>query len=110
VEIIGHYDPLPDPAEITINEERAIHWLKVGAQPSDTAAKLLSKTGVLEKAGLKTAPKASAPAAAAPAKARARAKAPAAAPSPKAQAKGQQPEQETPQAETGQEPSPDTME
>ena len=126
VEIIGHYDPLPDPARITINEERALDWLKAGAQPSDTAAKLLHKVGVLEKAGLKPILHAPAPAAAAapaPAKARARvrAKAKAAAPSPEAEkaateedatqeAKEQQPEQENPPAETAQEPSPGTTE
>lgn len=118
VEIIGHYDPLPDPARISINEERAVDWLKAGAQPSDTAAKLLHKLGVLEKAGLKPILHAPAPAAAAapapaPTKAKAKAKARArtkAAASPAQEAKEQQPEQENPPAETGQEPSPGTTE
>ncbi len=51
VEIIGHYDPLPHPAEIVVKEERAIHWLQVGAQPSEAAAKLLTRLGIMEKAG-----------------------------------------------------------
>lgn len=51
-EIIGHYNPLTNPATLTVKEERAVHWLQVGARPSDTAAKLLSRLGVMEKAGL----------------------------------------------------------
>jgi len=49
IEIIGHYDPLTEPATLVINEEKALHWLKEGAQPTTTAARLLSKTGVMEK-------------------------------------------------------------
>jgi small subunit ribosomal protein S16 len=52
LEIIGHYDPLPDPARVSVQEERAIYWLKQGAQPSEAAAKLLTRLGVMEKAGL----------------------------------------------------------
>jgi len=51
VEIIGHYDPLPHPAQIVVKEERAIHWLQVGAQPSEAVAKLLTRLGIMEKAG-----------------------------------------------------------
>lgn len=50
-EIIGHYNPLTNPATLTVKEERAVHWLSVGAKPSDTAAKLLTRLGVMEKAG-----------------------------------------------------------
>jgi small subunit ribosomal protein S16 len=46
VDIIGHYDPLTDPATIVINEEKALHWLQRGAQPSEAAAKLLAKSSV----------------------------------------------------------------
>jgi small subunit ribosomal protein S16 len=46
VDIIGHYDPLTDPATIVINEEKALHWLQRGAQPSEAAAKLLAKSGL----------------------------------------------------------------
>ncbi len=48
VEVIGTYDPLTKPKLIKINEARALHWLMEGAQPSETAAILLNKTGVLE--------------------------------------------------------------
>ena len=49
VEIIGHYDPLTDPETIVGKEEKALHWLQHGAQPTNTAARLLKKAGVLEK-------------------------------------------------------------
>ncbi len=49
IEIIGHYDPLTDPETIVINEEKALRWLKEGAQPTDTAARLLTKAGLIEK-------------------------------------------------------------
>jgi len=56
VDIIGHYDPLTDPATIVINEERAQHWLERGAQPSEAAAKLLAKTGVIDEIERKFTP------------------------------------------------------
>jgi small subunit ribosomal protein S16 len=49
VEIIGNYDPMTNPETIAIKEERALHWLRQGAQPSDTTARLLGKAGILEK-------------------------------------------------------------
>ena len=49
LERLGHYDPLTDPAEIVIDEEKALKWLRYGAQPSDTAKRLLSKRGILLK-------------------------------------------------------------
>jgi small subunit ribosomal protein S16 len=42
IERIGTYNPLTNPAEINIDSERAIYWLQVGAQPSDTVRNLLS--------------------------------------------------------------------
>jgi small subunit ribosomal protein S16 len=49
VEIIGHYNPMTDPETIVVKEERALHWLRQGAQPSETTARLLGKAGILEK-------------------------------------------------------------
>jgi small subunit ribosomal protein S16 len=49
IEIIGHYNPLTDPETVVINEEKALHWLGKGAQPTATAGRLLSKTGIIEK-------------------------------------------------------------
>lgn len=47
IEEIGTYDPMKDPAEIKINGERALEWIKTGAQPTDTVKSLLKKSGVL---------------------------------------------------------------
>jgi len=49
IETIGHYNPLTEPAIIHINEEKALEWLKRGAQPTDTVRSLLQKTGILDK-------------------------------------------------------------
>ncbi len=49
VEQIGTYDPLPDPPAVKIDEARALHWLRNGAQPSDPVAHLLKNAGVLDK-------------------------------------------------------------
>jgi len=50
IEIIGHYDPLTDPATISIDGEKALKWIKDGAQPTDTVRSLLSKLGIIDKA------------------------------------------------------------
>jgi len=49
LEILGHYNPLTDPETIVIDEDKALSWLKRGAQPTDTAARLLSKVGIMAK-------------------------------------------------------------
>ncbi|MFC1860950.1 30S ribosomal protein S16 [Chloroflexota bacterium] len=49
ISIIGHYNPLTDPETVVIDEEKALSWLKQGAQPTVTAARLLSKTGIIDK-------------------------------------------------------------
>jgi len=49
IEIIGHYNPLTDPETVVIAEDRALNWLRQGAQPTATAARLLSKLGILDK-------------------------------------------------------------
>ena len=49
ISIIGHFDPLTDPETVVIDEEKALYWLGQGAQPTATAARLLSKTGILDK-------------------------------------------------------------
>ena len=48
VEIIGHYDPLTDPETVVIKEDKAVYWLRQGAKPTDTAARLLTKAGIME--------------------------------------------------------------
>ena len=47
IEEIGYYNPVSEPVEMKIDEERAKYWLGVGAQPSDTCRGLLKKCGVL---------------------------------------------------------------
>ena len=46
IEIIGHYGPRQDPSIITIDEEKALSWLRKGAQPTEQVQKLLAVTGV----------------------------------------------------------------
>lgn len=47
VERIGYYNPLATPADYKIDEARALHWLSVGAQPSDAVRILLEKQGTI---------------------------------------------------------------
>ncbi|NPD47714.1 30S ribosomal protein S16 [Lentimicrobium sp. S6] len=49
IEKIGTYDPMTNPATIELDFERAMHWVTVGAQPTDTAKAILSYKGVLYK-------------------------------------------------------------
>lgn len=45
VERIGYYNPLTEPMTFTLQEDRALYWLSVGAQPSDAVERLLVKQG-----------------------------------------------------------------
>jgi len=47
IEEIGTYNPLTDPAEVTVNAEKVHYWLKNGAQPTETVHALLKKAGAL---------------------------------------------------------------
>ncbi len=49
IERIGHYNPLPNPSLFDIDEARALHWLSVGAQPSDAVRILLQKQGTFDR-------------------------------------------------------------
>lgn len=49
IENIGRYHPMSDPSVMEIDEERALHWLSRGAQPSDPVRVLLEKLGIWEK-------------------------------------------------------------
>jgi small subunit ribosomal protein S16 len=48
IENIGKYHPLDDPSVIEIDQSRALHWLRVGAQPSDQVRNLMKKVGIWE--------------------------------------------------------------
>ncbi|MCL0065735.1 30S ribosomal protein S16 [Dehalococcoidia bacterium] len=49
IEILGHYDPLTDPATVVIDEDKALKWLRVGAKPTETVTSLLRKQGIWDK-------------------------------------------------------------
>jgi len=49
VETVGFYNPRTEPETIQVKEERVLHWLSVGAQPSDSLVRLLKKVGTLER-------------------------------------------------------------
>jgi small subunit ribosomal protein S16 len=49
LEILGHYNPITQPAKITVHEDQLTQWLNEGAQPSDTVSSLLTQIGFLEK-------------------------------------------------------------
>jgi small subunit ribosomal protein S16 len=125
LKIIGHYNPLTEPVTLVVKEDEAVHWLEKGAQPSETAAKLLTRIGVMERAGrapvryigkdVPAAPKKEPRAEAAPPISKPKAEAPATAPDEtpaEAPSEGDAPtgeaQQETP--EVIQEPEPETKE
>lgn len=49
LELIGTYNPNKEPAEIKIDEEKALKWLNVGAIPSDTVRSFFKKEGIMKK-------------------------------------------------------------
>lgn len=49
IDKIGHYNPLINPPDILIDEEKALKWLRQGAIPSDTVKNLLSRKGIMLK-------------------------------------------------------------
>jgi len=46
VEYLGHYDPLKETDNLTVDRERVIYWLDKGAQPTPSVAQLLQKQGI----------------------------------------------------------------
>lgn len=49
LEILGFYNPRNDPSSLTIKEERVYHWMKNGAQPSESVAQIFKSVGILER-------------------------------------------------------------
>ena len=49
IEEIGYYNPVVEPADIKINEELAMKWLRNGAEPTDTVRDILKKQGIVKK-------------------------------------------------------------
>ena len=49
IEDIGYYNPVMEPADIKIDEEKAMKWLRNGAEPTDTVRDILKKQGIVKK-------------------------------------------------------------
>lgn len=49
IEQIGTYNPVVNPVEVKIDEEKALNWMTDGAKPSDTVRNLFSKQGIMKK-------------------------------------------------------------
>ena len=47
IESFGYYDPITEPATVRVDEERARHWLSVGAQPTETVRDIFRRAGLL---------------------------------------------------------------
>lgn len=45
IEIIGHYNPRTEPSELVVKNDKAVEWLRKGAQPTEIVEKLLKKSG-----------------------------------------------------------------
>ena len=93
IENIGKYQPLSDPSVIEIDEDRALHWLGTGAQPTDAVKVLMHRVGIWDKFKPEEPPRQRAPKADRPSK-----KAAAAEPAPEAPEASAPPE-ETPAAD-----------
>jgi small subunit ribosomal protein S16 len=48
VEVVGHYNPVAQPAQVELKRERIEYWIQKGAQPSDTVARLLKNAGAAQ--------------------------------------------------------------
>lgn len=48
IEQVGTYNPVTQPAQVTLKEESILNWLNNGAQPSDTVKNLLSNAGIMK--------------------------------------------------------------
>ncbi len=48
IEEVGYYNPMTNPAEIKVEEEKIQKWLQNGAQPTETVKSLLTKTGIIK--------------------------------------------------------------
>lgn len=114
IEQIGKYHPMVNPSLMEVDEERALHWLQTGAQPTDAVKVILRKTGIWEKFTGEAEPEP--PPAPTPAPEPAEAETPAEeVPAPEAEEAGEaeapaEPPEETESAESTEEPAEDTPE
>jgi len=49
IEILGQYNPLPNPSEISLDEAKVLEWLRKGAQPTDQAKAIIKRSGIWSK-------------------------------------------------------------
>ena len=49
IETVGTYNPLKNPTEIKVDEEKTLIWLNNGAQPTDTVRSILTESGIMKK-------------------------------------------------------------
>jgi small subunit ribosomal protein S16 len=49
IEKIGYYNPLTEPETVSVDQEKALKWLRQGAQPTEAVGRLLSKLGITDK-------------------------------------------------------------
>ncbi len=49
IEVIGYINPTTEPETVVVDEEKAMKWLRNGAQPSDTVRNILSRQGIMKK-------------------------------------------------------------
>jgi len=59
IEILGTYEPRAEPSRVLIDNTKALRWLRDGAQPTETVARLLKQTGAMEEFTSGRAPSAS---------------------------------------------------
>jgi small subunit ribosomal protein S16 len=48
IEILGTYEPRCEPSRVLIDNDKAVRWLREGAQPTDTVARLLAQSGAMD--------------------------------------------------------------
>ncbi len=51
IEVLGIYDPRTQPETVEVKRDRVTYWLSVGAQPSDSVARMLRKLNLVDEAG-----------------------------------------------------------
>ena len=49
LEILGHYNPRNDPSTLTVKEDRIYHWMKNGAQPTESVEQIFKSVGILDR-------------------------------------------------------------
>jgi small subunit ribosomal protein S16 len=55
IDLVGHYNPLTEPATIEVDAEKAAKWIRQGAQMTETVEKLFNRAGILEQVKQKKA-------------------------------------------------------